>query len=145
MEYKIITKFLKDVSFEIPDVETFMHFQDNIEKYNLDVNIISKALKKGLVQVDLIFNFKNDKQDKKKASVEITYSSVINIQGKLENKEELKKILLVKVPNEVYPFAFEIFSELIEKSGLKNIKPQKKIDFEELYNKNLNKTKNDSF
>ena len=134
MNHKILTKFIKDISFEVPDVETFLFFEENINKYELAVDIISKPLKKGMIQVDLILKFIDKTTSQKKAHVEITFSSIIKIEGKLDDKEELKKLLLIKVPTEIYPDAFSVFSFLLEKSGLKNVKTQKQVDFEALYN-----------
>ena len=134
MDYKIVTKFIKDVSFEIPNVETFLFFEENIENYELKIDIISKPLKRGLVQVDLILKFHHEAETQRRAHMEIIFATIINIQGQLTDKEELKKILLIKVPTEIYPLAFEVFATLIEKSTLKNIKMKKKeVDFTALY------------
>ena len=141
MDYKIVTKFIKDISFEIPDVETFLFFEENIENYELKIDIISKPLKRGLVQVDLSLKFHHSSETQRKAHIEIIFTAIINIQGQLVDKNELKKILLIKVPTEIYPIAFEVFATLIEKSTLKSVNMKKKeVDFNALFEQRDNKS-----
>ena len=134
MNYKIVTKFIKDISFEIPNVETLLFLENNLEKYNVKVDITSKPIKQRIVQVDTILKFENDTEVEKKAQIEITLSAVVKIETDLENKKELQEIILIHVPTDVYPMLFEIFALLIEKSGLPKMKIEKNIDFRKLYN-----------
>jgi len=134
MNYKIITKFIKDISFEIPNVETLLFLENNLEKYNVKVDITSKPIKQKIVQVDTILKFENDTGIEKKAQIEITLSAVVKVETDLKNKKELQEIILIHVPTDVYPMLFEIFALLIEKSGLPKMRIEKNIDFRKLYN-----------
>ena len=137
MSYKILTKFLKDVSFEIPNAETFLTVANEITKYKLKVDIVSKPLKNKIIQVDTILKLENNSEENKKiARIEIIYSALVRLENKLEDKEKLKKIIVVDVPTEIYPDLIGIFEVLIVKSGLPKINFSKKIDFAELYKKN---------
>ena len=113
MNYKIITKFIKDISFEIPNVETLLFLENNLEKYNVKVDITSKPIKQKIVQVDTILKFENDTGIEKKAQIEITLSAVVKVETDLKNKKELQEIILIHVPTDVYPMLFEIFALLI--------------------------------
>ena len=143
MSYKILTKFLKDVSFEIPNAETFLTVANEITKYKLKVDIVSKPLKNKIIQVDTILKLENNSEENKKiARIEIIYSALVRLENKLEDKEKLKKIIVVDVPTEIYPDLIGIFEGLIVKSGLPKLNFSKKIDFAELYKKNWNTKKN---
>ncbi|MAJ23255.1 MAG: hypothetical protein CBC24_05300 [Candidatus Pelagibacter sp. TMED64] len=133
MEYKIVTKFLKDISFEVPNAETLLLFENDIHKYNLKIDIKSKVIKNKLIQVDTILKFLDETASERKAQVEVTVAAVANIDGDLTDKEKLERTLLVSIPTEIYPYLFEVFSFLIEKSGLPKLKVEKTVDFEKLY------------
>lgn len=134
MSYKIISKFIKDISFEIPNAQTFVTIEKEIPKYNLNFDIISKPFKKNIVEVNTILKLIPQADIKNKMLVEITLAALVSIEKNFENKKELEKIILVKVPTEVYPTLYETFIYLFSKAGVKDIRVEKKIDFEKLYN-----------
>ena len=138
MSYQIVSKYIKDISFEIPNAETLLMFEDHLPKYNLKFDITSKALKNNIIQVDTILKFENDSEDKRKARIEINYAALVRLEQQIKDKLELEKIILIKIPTDIYPELFELFTLLIEKSGLTKLKLEKKIDFEELYNSRKN-------
>ncbi len=137
MEYKIISKFIKDLSFEIPDSKTILSLEQNITKYKVVVNITAKAIKNDIIQVDTIFQFNADELLENKAHIEINLASLVKIDESLnKDKAKLEKIILINVPNEVYPTIFQIFKNLLKECGMENLDIKKEIDFEELYQKN---------
>ena len=139
MEYKIISKFIKDLSFEIPDSKTILSLEQNITKYKVVVNITAKAIKNDIIQVDTIFQFNADELLENKAHIEINLASLVKIDESLnKDKAKLEKIILINVPNEVYPTIFQIFKNLLKECGMENLDIKKEIDFEELYQKNKN-------
>ena len=138
MNYTIISKFIKDISFEIPNIETFTMLEKEISKYNLTFEIQSKQLKKNIIEVSTILKLLTDEKIERKINVEINMSALVTIEGNLQNKEELKKIILIKVPSDIYPSLYETFVFLFSKSGIKDINIKKNVDFEELYNKKNN-------
>ena len=138
MKYTIVTKFIKDISFEIPDAETLMALEENINKYVMKVDITSKHLKNKIIEVDTILRFEDTQETKRKAQVELTMATLVNVAIDLNNKKELQKIILIDVPTEIYPSLFDVFSTLLEKSGLRKLKVEKKIDFQKLYDENFN-------
>ena len=138
MKYTIVTKFIKDISFEIPDAETLMILEENINKYVMKVDITSKHLKNKIIEVDTILRFEDTQESKRKAQVELTMATLVNIGIDLNDKKELQKIILIDVPTEIYPSWFDVFSTLLEKSGLRKLKVEKKKDFQKLYDENFN-------
>ena len=137
MEYKIISKFIKDLSFEIPDSKTILSLEQNITKYKVVVNITAKAIKNDIIQVDTIFQFNADELLENKAHIEINLASLVKIDESLnKDKAKLEKIILINVPNEVYLTIFQIFKNLLKECGMENLDIKKEIDFEELYQKN---------
>jgi len=137
MEYKIISKFIKDLSFEIPDSKTILSLEQNITKYKVVVNITAKAIKNDIIQVDTIFQFNADELLENKAHIEINLASLVKIDESLnKDKAKLEKIILINVPNEVYPTIFQIFKNLLKECGMENLDIKKEIDYEELYQKN---------
>ena len=139
MEYKIISKFIKDLSFEIPDSKTILSLEQNITKYKVVVNITAKAIKNDIIQVDTIFQFNADELLENTAHIEINLASLVKVDESLnKDKTKLEKIILINVPNEVYPTIFQIFKNLLKECGMDNLDIKKEIDFEELYQKNKN-------
>ena len=134
MSYKIISKFIKDVSFEIPNVQTFVMMEKEILNYNLNFDIKSQPFKENIIEVNTILKLVPNQDVKHKMLVEINYSTLVSIENKNESKEELEKIILIKIPNEIYPTLYEIFIYLFKQSGLKEIKIEKEINFEKMYN-----------
>ena len=134
MSYKIISKFIKDISFEIPDVETFVTIEKEITKYNLTFDIKSKPFKEKIVEVNTVLKILPTAEIKKKMLAEINLTSLVSIEKNITDKKELEKIVLVDVPKEIYPELYEIFVYLFSKAGVKNITIAKEVDFQKMYN-----------
>ena len=136
--YKIIGNFIKDMSSETPDSPTYIYVGDKISKYKLNIDINSKAVKKGIIEVNTIIRFSDQPEILKKAHFEITYTSIVKVDEKVSDKKEMEKIILCDVPNEIYPELEKIFLNLITDSGYPEIKFEKKVDFNELYKQKAN-------
>ena len=134
MDFKIISKFIKDVSFEIPDVQAFVMLEKEATNYSLNFDIKSKSYKKNIIEVITTLKIAPNQNVKHKILTEITCSALVSIETNFENKKELEKIILIKIPTEVYPILYETFFFLFKQTGLKNIEIDKKVDFEKLYN-----------
>ena len=134
MDFKIISKFIKDVSFEIPDVQAFVMLEKEAANYSLNFDIKSKSYKKNIIEVMTTLKIAPNQNVKHKILTEITCSALVSIETDFENKKELEKIILIKIPTEIYPTLYETFFFLFKQTGLKNIEIDKKIDFEKLYN-----------
>ena len=137
-KYKILTEFAKDVSYETPDVETYLQAKDNILKYHLTLDINSKFLKNKMIEVNLISKFHETNLEKKKSNFEITYAAIVRIDDDVKDEKEMKKIILSDVPNEIYPRLEDLFISLVNKSGFPEVKIEKKVDFEKLYKEKFN-------
>ena len=137
-KYKILTEFAKDVSYETPDVETYLQTKDNILKYNLNLDITSKFLKNKMIEVNIISKFQETNLAKKKSNFEITYAAIIRFHEDVTDKKEMEKIVLSDVPNEIYPRLEDLFITLINKSGFPEVKIERKVDFEKLYKEKFN-------
>jgi preprotein translocase subunit SecB len=136
--YKILGKFIKDMSSETPDVETYIFVKDYISKYQLNIDIKSKALKNKMVEVNTIFKFEDKDKNKKKSYFEINFATIIKVNDEVKEKKELEKIILCDVQVEIYPDLEKSFLNLINNSGYPEIKFEKKINFEELYKQRFN-------
>ena len=136
--YKILGKFIKDMSSETPDVETYIFVKDYISKYQLNIDIKSKALKNKMVEVNTIFKFEDKDKNEKKSYFEINFATIIKINDEVKEKKELEKIILCDVQVEIYPDLEKSFLNLINNSGYPGIKFEKKINFEELYKQRFN-------
>ena len=136
--YKIVTQFLRDISSETPNVETYFFVKNNILNYQLVIDITSKALKNKHVEIDTIFKFRDSEENEKKSYFEMTNVTVVKIDEKITDKKELEKIILCDVQNEIYPNLETSFISLLDNSGYPGIKFEKKIDFEKLYNQKFN-------
>tara|TARA_Y100001949_G_scaffold144088_1_gene126892 strand:- start:110 stop:532 length:423 start_codon:yes stop_codon:yes gene_type:complete len=136
--YKIMSKYIKDISGETPDIETYLYVKDYISKYQLNIDINSKPLKDQIIEVDTLLKFHDNSESKKKSHFEITYSTVIKLNKEIKDKNILQKIVLCDVQKEVYPEMEKALLNLLHTSGYPEIKFEKKIDFEELYKKNFN-------
>ena len=134
MNYKIISKFIKDISFEIPNARTFALLEKEISKYNLNFDISSKQFKENIIEVNTILKLIPNHEVKHKILTEINLASLISIDKNLKDKKELEKIILVKLPTEIYPTLYETFVYLFTQAGIKNININKEVDFEKLYN-----------
>ena len=136
--YKIVTQFLRDISSETPNVETFFFVKNQISNYQLVIDITSKALKNKHVEIDTIFKFRDSVENEKKSYFEMTNVTVIKIDEKIKDKKELEKIILCDVQNDIYPFLEKTFLNLLHSSGFTKVEFEKKVNFEDLYNKRQN-------
>ena len=136
--YKILGKFIKDMSSETPDVETYIFVKDYISKYQLNIDISSKALKNKMVEISTIFKFEDKEENKKKSYFEINFATIIKVDDEVKEKKELEKIILCDVQVEIYPDLERLFLNLINNSGYPGVKFEKKINFEELYKQRFN-------
>ena len=136
--YKILGKFIKDMSSETPDIETFLFVKDNISKYHLNIDISSKAIKDKLVEVNTTLRFEDKSDNEKKSLFEIIFATIVKIGEEIKEKKDLQKILLCDVQKEIYPNLETSFINLLHDSGYPGIKFEKKIDFEKLYNEKFN-------
>ena len=137
-KFKILAKYIKDMSSETPDIETFLFVKDNISKYQLNIDITSKALKNKLIEVNTVLKFEDKEQNEKKSYYEIVYTTIIKVNDEIKEKKELEKIILCDVPTKIYPELENSFLNLIHNSGHPKIKMEKKIDFNKLYNERFN-------
>ena len=137
-KFEILGKYIKDLSSETPDIETYLFVKENISKYQLGIDINSKALKNKLVEVNTTFKFEDREQSNKKAYFEIVYSTVIKINNEIKEKKELEKIILCDVQSKIYPDLEKSLLDLLHNSGYPGIKIEKKVDFENLYNQRFN-------
>ena len=133
-KFKILSCFIKDMSSETPDVESFLYTKDNISKYELTIDINSKPLKNKMIEINTTLKFKDNKNSEKKSYFEIVYASIVNIGDEIKEKKDLQKIILCDVQNEIYPKIEKILINLIIDSGYQGIKFEKKVDFEKLFN-----------
>ena len=136
--FKVISSFIKDMSSETPDAQTFIFVKDKISKYRLNIDINSKAVKNGIIEVNTIIKFSDQPEILKKSHFEITYTSIVEVDKKISDKKEMEKIILCDVPNKIYPDLERIFLNLLTDSGYPGIKFEKKVDFTELYKQRAN-------
>ena len=136
--YRIMSKYIKDISGETPDIETYLYVKDYISKYQLNIDINSKPLKAQIIEINTLLKFHDNSESKKKSHFEITYSTVIKLNKEIKDKNILQKIVLCDVQKEVYPEMEKALLNLLHTSGYPEIKFEKKVDFEELYKKNFN-------
>ena len=133
MSYKIISKFIKDVSFEIPNAQAFIMLEKEISNYTLNFDIKSNPFKNNIIEVDTVLKISPNQEVKHKILAEITCTALVTIEGIFEDKKELEKIILIKIPTEIYPTLYTTFIYLFNKAGVKNIQIDKEVDFEKLY------------
>jgi len=135
MSYKIISKFIKDISFEIPSAQAFVMLEKELPKYKLNFDIKSQAFKENIIEVNTILRLIPNQDMKNKMLTEINMTALVSIEQSFKDKkEELEKIILVKVPAETYPILYETFIYLFTQAGIKNISIAKEVDFEKMYN-----------
>ena len=137
-KYKILGKYIKDLSSETKDVETYLFVRDNISKYQLGIDITSKALKNKMVEVNTIFKFEDKEQNEKKSHFEMVFSTIIKVGEEIKEKKELEQIILSDLQTKIYPDLEKAFLDLLHNSGYPEIKFEKKVDFENLYNQRFN-------
>ena len=137
-KYKILGKYIKDMSSETSDIETYIFVRDYISKYQLSIDINSKALKNKMIEINTILKFEDKQNNKKKSYFEINYSTVIKVEEEIKDKKDLEKIILCDVQTEIYPELEKSLLNLLHNSGYPNVKFEKKVDFEQLYAQRLN-------
>ena len=136
--YKILGKYIKDMSSETPNIETYIFVKDYISKYQLNIDINSKPLKDKMVEINTILKFEDKQENKKKSYFEINYSAIVKVEENITEKKDLEKIILCEVPTEIFPELEKSFLNLLQNSGYPNVKLEKKVDFEKLYNQKFN-------
>ena len=137
-KYKILTQYIKDISSETRDVETYLFVKDNISKYHLNIDINSKPLKNRLIEINTTLKFEDKGENEKKSYFEIIYATIINVNSELNEKNDLQKIILCDVQVLIYPKIEKALLDLIHNSGFPEVRFEKKIDFEKLYNEKFN-------
>ncbi len=132
-KYKILGKYIKDMSSETLDIETYIFVKDYISKYQLNIDINSKALKDKMIEINTILKFEDKLENKKKSHFEINYATIIKVEDEIKEKKDLEKIILCDVQIEIYPYLEKALLDLLHNSGFPEIKFEKKIDFQKLY------------
>ena len=138
MSYKIISKFIKDISFEIPSTQTYYMLEKEITKYNLNFDIKSKKFKENIIEINTILSLVPNQEVKHKILTEINLTTLVAIEKNFEEKKELEKIILIKIPMEIFPLLYETFVYLFKQAGIKNIQIEKTVDFQKLHDKRKN-------
>ena len=136
--FKILAQFVKDISSETPDVQSYIFVKENISKYHLNIDINSKVLKDKMIEINTTLKFQDKEANEKKSYFEIVYASVVKIDEKIKEKKDLEKIILCDVQNAIYPNLEKTFLNLIHNSGFPAVKLEKKIDFNKLYTERFN-------
>ena len=136
--FKILGEYIKDLSSETPDVETYIFVREHIGKYQLNIDINSKALKNKTIEVNTTFRYEDKEQNEKKSYFEIIYASIIKIDENIKEKKDLERIILCDLQNKIYPNLEKVFIDLLHNSGFPEVKIEKKIDFNKLYNEKFN-------
>ena len=137
-KFKILGKYIKDLSSETKDVETFIFVKDNISKYKLGIDITSNPLKNKMIEINTTLKFEDKKENKKRAYFEMIFSTIVKVDDDIKDKKELQKIILCDVQTEIYPDIEKSLLDLLHNSGYPGIKFEKKVDFEKLYNQRFN-------
>ena len=137
-KYKILAHFIKDMSSETTDVQSYLFVKENISKYQLNIDITSKALKNNMIEVSTILKFEDKEPNERKSHFEIVYISIIKVDENITEKKTLEKIVLCDLQNEIYPKIEKSFLDLLHNSGFPGVKLEKKIDFDKLYNQKFN-------
>ena len=136
--FKILAEFVKDISSETPDIQSYIFVKENISKYQLNIDINSKALKNKMIEVNTTLKFEDKEPNEKKSYFEIVYASIVRVDEEIKDKKDLEKILLCDVQNKIYPNLEKTFLDLLHNSGFPEIKLEKKIDFTQLYKQRSN-------
>ena len=137
-KYKILAKYIKDLSSETKDAETYLFVRENISKYQLGIDINSKAIKNKMIEVNTILKFEDKEENKKKSYFEMVFTTLIKVSDEIKEKKELEKIILCDLQIEIYPDLEKALLDLLHNSGYPEVKFEKKIDFENLYNQKFN-------
>ncbi len=137
-KFKIIGKYIKDMSSETKNAETYIYVKDNILKYQLNINISSKAIKNKMVEINTILKFEDKENSKHKSHFEMTYATIIRVNDEVKEKKDLEKIILCDVQIKIYPDLEKSFLNMLHNSGYTGVEFEKKIDFENLYMEKFN-------
>ena len=137
-KYKILAKYIKDLSGETPNTETYLFVKDRIEKYQLSIDIASKALKNKMIEINTTFKFEDKEKVQKKSYFEIVYTTIIKINDEIRDKKELEKIVLCDVQSKNYQFMEKALLDILHNSGFPGVKFEKRVDFENLYKQKFN-------
>ena len=137
-KFKILAQYIKDMSSETPNIQTYMFVKENISKYQLNIDIASKALKNKLIEVNTTLKFEDKEPNEKKSYFEIVYASIVKIDEEIKDKKDFERIILCDVQNKIYPNLKKTFLDLIHNSGFPEVKLDKKIDFTKLYKEKAN-------
>ena len=137
-KFKILAEFIKDMSSETPDIQSYLFVKDNISKYQLNIDITSKALKNKLIEINTTLKFEDKSENERKSYFEIIYASIIKVNEEIKDKKDLEKIILCETQIKIYPNLEKAFINLLSTSGFPGIKLEKKIDFNKLYNERFN-------
>ena len=137
-KFKILAQFIKDMSSETPNAETYLYVKENISKYNLNIDINSKPLKNKIIEVNTTLKYEDKEQNEKKSYFEIIYASIIKVDENIKEKKDLERIILCDLQNKIYPDLEKVFIDLLHNSGFPEVKIEKKIDFNKLYNEKFN-------
>ena len=137
-KFKIFAEFIKDLSSETKDLETYLHVKENLKNYNLNIEISSKPLKNRFIEVNTKLTYKDKNESQNKSFFEITYTSIVKVDEKIDDRKEIEKIILCDVQNKIYKNLEKAFINLLNDSGYPGVKIEKKIDFEKLYNQKFN-------
>jgi preprotein translocase subunit SecB len=137
-KYKILGKFIKDMSSETKDIETYLFVKNKIAKYKLGIDITSKPLKNKLIEINTNLKFQDNEENDKRSHFEIIYSTIIRVDEEIKDKKELEKIILCDVQIKIYPDLEKTLLDMLHNSGFQGIKFEKKVDFETLYNSKFN-------
>ena len=137
-QFKIVSQFVKDMSSETPDVETYFYVKEYLKNYNLDIDIKTKPIKNRMIEIDTKLSYTDKGKTKNKSYFEITYASIVKISEEIKDRKIIEKIILCDTQKEIYPNLEKVFINLLSNAGFPGIKFEKKVDFEQLYNQRLN-------
>ena len=136
--FKILAQFIKDISCETPDIQSYIFVKENISKYNLNIDINSKPIKDKMIEINTTLKFEDKESNEKKSYFEIVYASIVKINDEVKDKKDLEKIILCDVQNKIYPNLEKTFLNLLHNSGFPEVNLDKKIDFDQLYKQRSN-------
>ncbi len=137
-KYNVLGKYIKDLSSETKDIETYLFVKEYISKYQLSIDITSRPLKNRLVEINTTLKFEDKSQNERKSHFEIVFTTIIQTNEDIKEKKDMEKIILCDVQIEIYPDLEKALLNLLHNSGYPNIKFDKKVDFEKLYNERIN-------
>ena len=134
MSYKIIGKYIKDLNFKIPNSKSFFLLSKNISNYKINIDIKSNQIKQNIIEILATLSLAPIENNFEKIETKIVFATIIELTGDKIQKNEIEKIILIKVPSQIYPELRSIFVRLFENSGFKDVKINESVDFEKLYN-----------